>query len=147
MGEPTRTPFTFSKKITAGEITKKYAKGFLVGARPPFGGQAARLRLAFCAKMGSSEFKKSLQIVTLYENRLCDEAIFRCFDRLSGEVGKLYCNRVDDQAVVVGVATRYKLSCAGHDVESVTAAVDGEGAAHVDAIEGDGFGVCDAVGL
>ena len=49
--------------------------------------------------------------------------------------------------MVVGVATRYKLSCAGHDVESVAIAVDGECAAHVDAIEGDGFGVCDAVGI
>ena len=64
--------------------------------------------------------------------------------RLSGEVGKLYRNRVDDQTVVVGIAARYKLSCAGHDVESIAIAVDGECAAHIDAIEGDGFGVSDA---
>ena len=67
--------------------------------------------------------------------------------RLSGEVGELYRDRVDDQAVVVGIATRYKLSRTGHDVESVAIAVDGECAAHIDAIEGDGFGVCDAVGI
>ena len=67
--------------------------------------------------------------------------------RLSGEVGKLYRDRVDDQAVVVGIATRYKLSCAGHDVESVAIAVDGEGAAHVDAIERDGFGEYDSIGI
>ena len=30
-------------KNHGGGNFKKYAKGFLVGARPPFGGQAARL--------------------------------------------------------------------------------------------------------
>ena len=55
------TPFQLKKKFGGGKSQKK-AKGAAGGARPPLGGQAARLRLHFCAKMGSSEFKKSLQV-------------------------------------------------------------------------------------
>ena len=54
-------PLPNPKNLGGGNF-KKYAKGLSGGARPPLGGQAARLRLRFCAKMGSSEFKKSLQV-------------------------------------------------------------------------------------
>ena len=52
VGEPTRTPFTISKKKHGGRNYKKYAKGFLVGARSPFGGQATRLRVTLFAENG-----------------------------------------------------------------------------------------------
>ena len=42
-------PFPFPKNH-GGENLKKYAKGFLVGARPPYGGQAARLRVTLLAE-------------------------------------------------------------------------------------------------
>ena len=44
-------PLPFPKKSRRGNF-KKYAKGFLVGARPPFGGQAARLRVTLFAGNG-----------------------------------------------------------------------------------------------
>ena len=49
-------------KNHGGGKLQKICKGFSGGARPPYGGQAARLssELAFCAKMGSSEREKSL---------------------------------------------------------------------------------------
>ena len=53
------TPFQLKKKF--GGKSQKKAKGAAGGARPPLGGQAARLRLHFCAKMGSSEIVKIYQ--------------------------------------------------------------------------------------
>ena len=57
---PNRTPFTKSKNHGGGNF-KKYAKGFLVGARPPTADRRRGSELAFCTKMGSSECVKSLQ--------------------------------------------------------------------------------------
>ena len=58
-GEPPANPFSDKKRNSAGEISKK-AKGTAGGGASSSAGQAARLRLRFCAKMGSSESKKSL---------------------------------------------------------------------------------------
>jgi len=45
------TPFSFSKKITVGEISKKYAKGFLGGAqRAGLPARRRGLTHAFCWK-------------------------------------------------------------------------------------------------
>ena len=65
--QPPRTPFTLSQKITAGGISKKYAKGFLGGSRAGLPAQAARLELAFGAKMGSSGVVKFYQKRTFRE--------------------------------------------------------------------------------
>ena len=62
VGEPPANPFLAKKEIRRGEISEKGKGGGWWGASSS-AGQAARLRdLAFCAKMGSSEFKKSLQV-------------------------------------------------------------------------------------
>ena len=56
------TPFRLKKKFGGGKF-KKYAKGFSGWAQHSsavLGGAAQRL--VFCAKIGSSEFKKSLQV-------------------------------------------------------------------------------------
>jgi hypothetical protein len=59
--EPPANPFSAKKRNSAGGNLRKKAKGAAGGARPPFGGQAARLRLAFGCEMGSGLGVKSHQ--------------------------------------------------------------------------------------
>ena len=49
-GEPPDTPFSDKKEFRRGNLKK--AKGAAGGARPPFGGQAARLRVTLFAENG-----------------------------------------------------------------------------------------------
>ena len=58
-------PFQLKKKFGGGKSQKK-AKGAAGGARPPLGGQAARLRLAFGCEMGSSLVVKFHQFRIIY---------------------------------------------------------------------------------
>ena len=67
------TPFRLKKKFGGGKF-KKYAKGFSGWAQHSsavLGGAAQRL--VFCAKIGSSEFKKSLHI---HRDAFC---VFLCY--------------------------------------------------------------------
>ena len=52
VGAPDQNTLYHFQKNHGGGNYKKYAKGFLVGARPPFGGQAARLRVTLFAGNG-----------------------------------------------------------------------------------------------
>ena len=57
---PPATPFSTKKRNSAGGESQK-AKGATGGARPALLDRRRGSELGFCAKMGSSEFKKSLQ--------------------------------------------------------------------------------------
>ena len=61
VGEPPANPFSAKKEIRRGEISEKCKGGGWWGAArlAVLGGVATS---ALCAKMGSSEFKKSLQV-------------------------------------------------------------------------------------
>ena len=68
-------PFPFPKNH-GGENLKKYAKGFLVGARPPYGGQAARLRVTLLA-----ENRFELGRIAVPKHEVDNQSTFR-FDML-----------------------------------------------------------------
>lgn len=66
---PTRTPFTKSKKSRRGKLQKNMQRVFWSGRVRPTADRRRGSELAFCVKMGSSEFKKSLHefIISLVE--------------------------------------------------------------------------------
>ena len=85
-------PTKAAKEIRRGEISEKGKGGGWWGASA-YGGQAARLELAFCAKMGSSEVVKFYQhkippiwAVFYIGNLLSVEPFFCLGDRSIGEV-------------------------------------------------------------